>query len=265
MDFETPNASEQKEKILPQGEWAEIPRKILVENSSGALSEQEYGETEEKKVYDYNNGVYVIVDKKGQLHAAPRSPKIEEALKTSGYKQSSSTIGVPFSNEELPIMPKLRQQWDLMLEKAEIEERHAEIKKTLEIAETLPEGEWIALPSSLEYKDSQGKEYPAVSLSSEKKDHQTYNMNNGVFSICDVAGKIHVAPATPDRLLALKKAGYKKSGLGVPFSNAETPVDPLMAKQWELLQKEQDEEREKGIQWDKVDTEYGEAWKELYG
>lgn len=247
----SPEKSERREKNPQKDEWLEIPDKILVE-SQGEIREDTYQKHDRTGVYTYNNSVLAVVDKKGKLHAAPATPEKEETLAKAGYEKDTS-VPVPFSNGELPIMPTERKKWELMKEEAELRERLKKLERKKELLPALPEGEWIEIPEEgIEFTAPGSKDKINTNEFTHKPEEdkfKKFHTENGVIAFYDPDGNIYFAPDTYERQQALKKAGYKPGEIGVPFTMESTPTDSILKKQWELLVKQADEEAKKGISW----------------
>lgn len=61
------------------------------------------------------------------------------------------------------------------------------------------------------------------------ENYGTYGINNDKIAFCtkvkDGGGVVYVAPYSPERAQELETLGYKKGGLGVPYSNGDMPFE----------------------------------------
>lgn len=110
-------------------------------------------------------------------------------------------------------------------------------KTEKENTEKFPDGKWIEISSEMEVERA-GKKWQVETIISSEEDKMIYDTNNGVVAFIDGKGKMWVAPATPDRLEALKEQGYTEGGIDVPLSNGELPVNPVMREQWLRMMEE---------------------------
>jgi hypothetical protein len=61
------------------------------------------------KTYDTNNGVVVFVDEEQKIYVGPQTEERMRALQEEGYRKES--IGVPFSNGEVPSHVDVAERW----------------------------------------------------------------------------------------------------------------------------------------------------------
>lgn len=118
--------------------------------------------------------------------------------------------------EEQRAQERRHSQDDAFLAKAGPEWNEKELPK--------PEGEWLQV-------DAAGRESDAY------EDYGTYSTNNNMIAYCSKVkgggGVVWIAPFSTERVNALNAAGYKKSGLGVPFSNGGMPFE--MKNKWDTM------------------------------
>lgn len=63
-----------------------------------------------------------------------------------------------------------------------------------------------------------------------------FNINNGVLAIVDDQGCEFITPCWNDSIIAeLKKAGYQRKDLFVPFSNGECFLDDMLQERWKSI------------------------------
>lgn len=75
----------------------------------------------------------------------------------------------------------------------------------------------------------------------------TYDYNNGTIAFVDQNGRLQIGHGTLANMEALDRAGYRRGGIWVPFSNGEVPTDPVLRQRYIEL-------REKGREANKRET-----------
>lgn len=66
------------------------------------------------KTFDTNNGVVVFVDGGQKIYVGPQTEERMRALEEEGYRKAS--IGVPFSNGEVPSHPEVAERWRKLMQ-----------------------------------------------------------------------------------------------------------------------------------------------------
>lgn len=108
-------------------------------------------------------------------------------------------------------------------------------------------GEWLVVDGAeyQGYGDTRGK-IPSANqqnnLASRLDQVGTYDSNNGTIALVDEQGKLQIGHGTAVNVEVLDKAGYQRSGMWVPFSNGEMPMDPTLRQKYvELREKGREE------------------------
>lgn len=232
-------------KSVEGGEWLDVD----------GVEYQWYGETKEKVpagneqnavgtrleqvgTYGYNNGTIAFVDQDGRMQIGHGTSENMTALEKAGYRRNG--IWVPFSNGEVPADPALRQKYIELREKGreinkrETTERHLKVYQ--EIAEQkgirdVEGGLWMEA-DGIEYRHH-GAETERIDVNTDGNNMSirrvdqvgTYDSNNGRLAFVDGQGRMMVGASTKENFEAIRKAGYERGGIWVPFSNGEQPTD----------------------------------------
>ncbi|GDX62281.1 hypothetical protein LBMAG33_5910 [Candidatus Levyibacteriota bacterium] len=232
-------------KSLEGGEWLAVD----------GIEYQQYGDRKEKipasgeqnvaatridqvGTYDYNNGTFALVDQEGSLRIGHGTSANAQVLEKAGYRRGG--MWVPFSNGEIPTDPSLRQQYLEIRErgreasKRENTERHLQVYS--EIAERKGikevEGGLLMMVDGIEYRHF-GNETGNIEVNTDgynmpiRRVDQvgTFDSNNGRIAFVDGQGRMWVGASTEENFDAIRKAGYERGGIWVPFSNGEMPTD----------------------------------------
>jgi len=254
----TPLEERQEPEVekFPAEKWIDISEGMEIDDSYGEKQRLQIPYDERSKMtYDSNNGVIAFVDGEGRMRVAPATSDRYSALEEAGYSRGG--IGVPFSNGDMPTDPTLRRQWEEMREtareqnlKERIESHLGYFKAEAEKKQIKQEvaGEWLTVDGveiemmgtkSIIERNTDGYNMAVGRL----EQVGTYDSNNGVIAFVDGEGRMRVAPATSDRYSALRAAGYRRGGIGVPFSNGDMPTDPALCGQWEKMRDEARQDR----------------------
>ena len=197
------------------------------------------------RTYEINNSVIIWTTDEGTSHVAPGTRKLWTAIKSAGYSHESQYV--PFSNWDYPADQK--EAWFQMWEDVK-KERQEEFKEDCEKYSDehgisfLPE-EFLAkcfpIPrSGLEVQYFHGamdRIEPAIT--SQRFDCTVpdmlgrYDYNNGNTSFVYRDGTQYVVHGY--HVEELKRAGYTRRGLFVPFSNGEIPAKEPLRSMWERL------------------------------
>lgn len=193
---------------------------------------------EQVGTYDYNNGTLAVVDSDGRLLIGHGTSENLQALDQSGYRRSS--MWVPFSNGEMPLDPTLRRQYSELRERGREKSRQETIQRHLQLYKEIAEkkgiqpieGGLLMMVDGIEYKHF-AAENAKIDLNTDgynipiRRIDQvgTYDSNNGRIAFVDGQGRMWVGAATIENFDAIKKAGYKRGGIWVPFSNREMPTE----------------------------------------
>ncbi len=232
-------------KPIDEGEWLTVDgveyqwygntkEKIPTAGEQGSVATR----LEQVGTYDYNNGTIAFVDQEGRMQIGHGTSANTEALDKAGYRRGG--IWVPFSNGEVPADPALRQRYIELREKGreinkrDTTERH--LKVYHEIAERKGikevEGGLFMVVDGIEYKHF-GNETGQVDVNTDgynipirRVDHVgTFDSNNGRVAFVDGQGRMWVGASTRENFDAIRKAGYDRGGIWVPFSNGEYATD----------------------------------------
>jgi len=188
--------------------------------------------------YDSNNGTLAFVDEKGVMHVGHSTDENFQALEQAGYRRGG--IWVPFSNGEVPADPELRKQYAELREKGREINKKANIERHLHVySETAErkgikpvEGGLFMMVDGIEYRHW-GNETGIIDTNTDgynmaiRRVEQvgTFDSNNGRMAFVDEQGRIWVGASTDENYEAIRKAGYTRGGIWVPFSNGEMPSD----------------------------------------
>lgn len=194
--------------------------------------------------YASNNSTLAYVVE-GTLYVTPFTLAALKCLQENEFTENS--FYVPFSNGDYPTEEKARwRRLHALAKKEHIEEfkedciSHCEKNAVGKLSEDLL-SKCFEMPQSgvlvqrFNYKNVY---YPAIqnnSLDSVGIQHLgKFCCNNGKVVFVYRNGTTYVAKGYKI-LDALRSAGYKESGLFVPFSNGEEILDPTLASQWAAI------------------------------
>ncbi len=214
--------------------YGDTKEKVPAAGEQGSVASR----LEQVGTYDYNNGTIAFVDQDGRMQIGHGTSINMEALDRAGYRRGG--VWVPFSNGEVPADPALRQRYVEFREKGreinkrETTERHLKVYQ--EIAEKKGikevEGGLFIMVDGIEYKHF-GNETERVDVNTDgynmpiRRVDQVGNFdsNNGRVAFVDGQGRMWVGASTQENFDAIKKAGYDRGGIWVPFSNGEYATD----------------------------------------
>ncbi|MCX6752474.1 MAG: hypothetical protein NTZ87_03175 [Candidatus Nomurabacteria bacterium] len=93
-------------------------------------------------------------------------------------------------------------------------------------------GALVQLSGTIRLEDG-GEILPGAS----EEDKKTFGSNNGFISFVTEGGVQYVTKYSSKKALDLEIAGYRRAGLGVPFSNGEKPSgsSQFIYNQWERM------------------------------
>lgn len=232
-------------KPVEGGEWLDVD----------GVEYQWYGETKEKVpagneqntvgtrleqvgTYGYNNGTIAFVDQDGRMQMGHGTSENMTALEKAGYRRNG--IWVPFSNGEVPVDTALRQKYIELREKGREINKRETMKGHLKVYQETAEQKGIKEVEGGLWMEVDGIEYRHHGAETERIDVNTdgYNMsirridqvgtydsNNGRIAFVDGQGRMMVGASTKENFEAIRKAGYERGGIWVPFSNGEQPTD----------------------------------------
>lgn len=195
--------------------------------------------------YAMNNSTVCFVDE-GEVFVTPYTRAVHSALCNAGF--SRDEFYVPFSNWDYPKHEQVK--WNNLQEKAQREhekEFQADCEKFCDehfigciSDETLKNCFQMPMKGvrvkHLYFEDCY---YPIISfcLDCTAADQiGTFCTNNGRVVFVYRDGKTYVTKGYKI-LSELRAAGYKESGLFVPFSNGEEIVDPVLKAAWDKITK----------------------------
>lgn len=196
--------------------------------------------------FSVNNSTVSFI-KDSQFFVTPYTRRVIKTLKENGFAEDG--FCVPFSNWDYPKLEKRR--WDELQNLARIEREREFSEDCLAYSQKHGIGplsdktleNCIEVPSTgilykrFSYKDTY---YPIISHCLDVTAVERlgrYNTNNGVVVFVYQNGKTMLTRGY-GILDELEKAGYRRMGLFVPFSNWEEFVDPTLKARWEQIKKQ---------------------------
>jgi len=134
-----------------------------------------------------------------------------------------------------PVAPIVPRQESVIAINRDVEKYEAQAEARG--VKPLHDGEWLAVDGTGYQWYGDGKEkIPAstdqTAVASQLDQVGTYNYNNGTFALVDQDGIVRIGHGTSANSKVLEEAGYRRSGMWVPFSNGEIPTDPTLRQQY---------------------------------
>lgn len=196
--------------------------------------------------YATNNSTVAFVFK-NRFFAIPRTRKVIKTLHSEGFKQKM--FFVPFSNWDYPKHEK--NKWDNLLEEAKKARDEEFSEDCIEYCDEHNIGviedkflvnsfEMIAEGVRVKHPMYETVLYPTINKKlldyPSREQLGCFGKNNGKVAFVYRNGKTYVAKGYKiiDSLLS---AGYKETGIFVPFSNGEEIMDPVLKARWESIKK----------------------------
>lgn len=205
------------------------------------------GSNDRRGTFNGNNGTLLAIDGNGRYWASRQSKTRLEALAEAGYV-SDPDLAVPLSNGERLVDPHKQVELTMNQDRAvfeKITERYAEAAAEANLSKV--DGEWMRVngmmiqpldgevyASERAYDPHAGDQAYEV-YARRTKEIGTFDANNRVVAFVDGEGVLYAAPATDERLEALRKAGYRHEQLGVPLSKGEKPAALADQEKWDRM------------------------------
>lgn len=215
--------------------WGSETEEAIASNTDGRVIKERL---KQMGTYDVNNGTVAFIDDEGRINVGHATEENFGVLEKHGYIRGS--FWVPFSNGEVPVDIKLRQQYFEMRQKGIEANKQRNIREHIRIYSEIAEkkgvkpvegGMWMMV-DGIEYR-GWGNEAGRVDVNTDgynmaiRRVDQvgTYDSNNGRVAFVDHQGGMWVGASTRENWEALTQAGYKRGSIWVPFSNGEVPAD----------------------------------------
>jgi len=240
-------------KPVEGGDWMRVDGVECSLRGKEYIVEVDYNDKDKKGTYYINNATIAYIGPNSELFIGHQTEENLKALRTAGYQRSEDGFSVPFSNGELPTNPDLARRYQELRRKGEEKAREETIRYHLGEYRKEAERKGIKSVSQKEgFVRVDGVRYKIFGREEEIEPNTdgynmasgrleevgTYYSNNNVLAFVDGEGCIWIGRDNAENLEALRKAGYQRRELSVPFSNGEEPIDQdLSGKLNRLLQR----------------------------